>query len=115
MKGLSEILAGMKNENKFYHVTDKWGSGPLRPIGDEAAFLERWPDAGALSQYHAYKVHMYDNINDAKQHARDVGGKILEIDPNKVNWEIDDLEFPHPVTDEVSEDAIIRIIKEILE
>lgn len=102
-------------QKMFYHVTSgKWDGEDLVPSGDEGAFSFRWPEAGELGQYHAHVIHMFDNKKDAEDfHASfsSEDGEILEIDPNEFDWEMDDLEFPHPVAKRVPTSAISRILK----
>jgi hypothetical protein len=50
-------------------------------------FNRRWPESGGLGEYHAHYVMFYDNLADARAHAR--SGKVLAIDPTK----LDDLRF----------------------
>lgn len=88
--------AGMKRvlpEELFHVVGKKYKEGqPLRSLvdqyGDKAynMFNKRWPDTGAdMGIYHARQTMFYDNLKDAQEHAQSYGGKVLKVDPKKVN------------------------------
>ena len=90
----------------YYHVCrDEWDGGDLISLHQqegEAAYqiyAERWPEAGELAQYHVHYVHLYETLDEAKEHQANYGGEILRIDgePEEIGIESDDLEFPHPV------------------
>ena len=89
---------------KFYHVTKNWDGGDLESLydreGDEAyeIFAERWPEAGGLADNHINLIHLHDNLSDAERFVRDFGGEILEIELDEDAVEIDNLEYPHPVS-----------------
>lgn len=96
---------------ELYHVCENWDGGDLRPLGDEDAFLARWPEAGELAQVHAHCVHMYSSLADAEDHAAVFGGEVLVIDAACLDVTIDSLEFDHPVTDRVPASAITRYVR----
>lgn len=88
--------AGMKRvlpEELFHVVGKKYKEGqPLLSLykqhGNKAydMFNKRWPDAGAdMGVYHANQTMFYDNLKDAQEHAQTYGGKVLKVDPKKVN------------------------------
>ena len=86
----------------FHVVGDDWREGqPLqslhRRLGDEAydVFVERWPDAGDLGQYHAHEIFFYETHEDALDHAANFGGRVVKVDSAKVNGLMrDKLEVP---------------------
>ncbi len=105
---------------KYYHVAI-WNGAALEPAvdffqGEEEAiekFLEKWPEAGVeLAQYHVGMIHLFEDIKDAKEHAKAFGGDVLEInDPDdELNIEVDTLEYPHPVCRERIEAEFITIV-----
>jgi hypothetical protein len=94
----------------FYHVVRKWDENDLVPLNDQDEFARRWPDAGELSQIHAYRVHMYFSLDEAKDHQDAFGGEILVIDESMIDWQTDDLEINciHATARRVPADAIRR-------
>lgn len=94
----------------YYHVTPHWDGGDLESLyalhGDAAydMYADRWPDAGALAQYHVHVVHLYASYEAAAAHVDYYGGQLLTIvDPDDdLPIHIDDLEegLPHPVSRE---------------
>ena len=89
---------------KYYHVTQSWDGGDLESLynreGDDAyeIFAKRWPESGGMAYNHINLIHLHDNISDAERFVRDFGGEILEIELEEDDVEIDDLEYPHPVS-----------------
>lgn len=83
----------MKAPSELYHVvgSDYTEGQPLKTLysrlGDKAydVFAEKWPESGDLGQYHAHRNFFYDNAEDAAQHADVFGGRVLRVDPSKVN------------------------------
>jgi hypothetical protein len=78
--------------------------------GAYARFQKRWPDAGGMEQYHAHRIMFYDNPAAAIEHAENLGGKVLTVDPAKVpgDFKFDTLEAPGywTTTDKVPPEAI---------
>lgn len=115
-----------KNPKYFYHVTNfQWRgediTNPVERYGEKEAmrrFQKRWRDAGDLVFSHVYCVHLYDSLQDAKNHIIDFGGvDILQIDAEGLKekervW-VDDAEFFHYVTQKVPSEVIIGKIKEL--
>lgn len=104
-----------------YHVAPTDHIGELvslyRQHGTAAyeMYAIRWPESGALAEYHAHYVHMYATVEGARQHAAVNGGKIYEVDTDAMiddyyKVEIDNLEFPHPM---VRDSIPAEYIKEI--
>jgi hypothetical protein len=88
----------------------------FRQFGSKAydMFAKRWPEAANLGEYHAHNTHFYDNLEAAQFHADQYGGKILEINPQKVDeLKFDTLERPGfwTTTSDVPPDAIMRVVK----
>lgn len=111
--------ANMSGIKKYYHVVDKYDGGDLESLyhryGDAAydMYLERWPESGNLSQYHAHNIHLYDSLEEAQKHSAYFGGDVLEIIPDDaLEVTIDTLEFPHPIVeDKIPKKYITPIIK----
>lgn len=93
-------MKGKELPDALYHVVGpEWEPGqPLQSLyrqHKDAAYdiySERWPDAGDLSQYHPHYTMFYDKLEDARQHPGE--GRILKIDPAKVDLRFDQLEPP---------------------
>lgn len=87
----------------YYHVTDHWDGGDLESlvtrIGENEgydAFLERWPDAGELTFYHANRVHLFDSLEKAERFCAAYGDEILIIDGEGLDIDLDTLETNEP-------------------
>jgi hypothetical protein len=87
------VESGMRETpQELYHVVgEDYKSGdPLRSLysrkGNAAydEYAARWPEAGDLVQYHPHQNFFYDTLADAQNHASDFGGKILKVEPSKV-------------------------------
>jgi hypothetical protein len=100
----------------YYHVCKQWDGGDLLPLArlmrDECAaietYLERWPEAGELALEHVHWVHMYDSLDQAKDHVIEYGGEILEIS-DEITVARDRCEFDHPMAREIPAWAIRRL------
>lgn len=82
----SSSMSGLPKE--LYHVVgpDYQVRSLYNRLGDKAydAHAERWPESGNLGQEHAHKTFFYDNPADARSFADTFGGRILKVDPSKV-------------------------------
>lgn len=97
-------VGGMDRPSELYHVVgpDYVQGEPLRTLysrlGNDAydVFAKRWPEAGDLGQYHAHRTFFYDKASDAAEHADVFGGKVLRVDPTKIeDLYLDTLEKSH--------------------
>jgi hypothetical protein len=119
-RGLGTSTSMPKMPSRLYHVVPKNADlsrglqSLYRRFGNKAydMFAKRWPEAANLGEYHAHNNMFFDNLPDAQFHADAVGGRIIEIDPLKV----DDLKFDKlegsgywATTSDVSPDAIVPI------
>ena len=107
----------MKQPNELYHVVGpEYEAGqPLRSLysrkGNAAydEYAARWPEAGDLVQYHPHQNFFYDKLADAENHAADFGGKVLKIDPQKVEGlNFDKNEGFWTTREDVSPDAFLN-------
>jgi hypothetical protein len=94
--GMTAPLKGRTMEappKELFHVTgDDYRAGqPIKSLyrqyGDEAydKYAERWPEAGDMGQYHAHQNFFYESLPEAQEHVDEFGGKILKIDPSKID------------------------------
>ena len=88
----------------YYHVTRTWTGGDdllslADQLGEEEAvrqFCEQWPDACGIADIHVYYIHLFDTEEDAREMARDLGGRVLAIDGEFIDVSIDTSEPNHP-------------------
>lgn len=102
---------------KLYHVAKDYDGGDLESLyvreGNDAfdIYAEKWPEAGELGQYHVMYVHCHDNLKDAESFVDTYGGKVLEINADDLDVEMDTLEYPHPMVKEYIPAEYIKEIK----
>jgi hypothetical protein len=101
---IGQLAKDKQAPEKLYHVVSPQHEpgAPLRSLysqyGDAAydLFAEKWPEAGNLNQEHAHRVFFYDNLAEAQSHAKQFGGRIIGVDPSKVEGlHFDTLERPY--------------------
>lgn len=104
---------------KLYHVAQSWDGQDLESLyqqyGDDAynMYLEHWPEAGGLQEYHVHYVHLHKTLDEAREYQQEFGGEILVVvlpDDEVDGWvETDDLEYPHPVVrDRIEKEYVHR-------
>ena len=111
---------------KYYHVTDKWDGRTLETLksqyghnADEAMekFMDRWPDMGISdAEGHVGMIHLHDNLGEAKEYQKLLGGEILEISDPDDYLEIftDYQEYAHPATREnITPEHIKRVLGDL--
>jgi len=97
-----DTMNRIKN-NTIYHVCKNWDGCNLKSLykqyGNQAydIFLEKWPDAGELAEYHIHYIHCHFTLDEAKEHQAEHGGQIIAIDVEYLEVVIDNLEYPHPM------------------
>jgi hypothetical protein len=105
-----------KTPKELYHVVGpEYQQGqPLKSLysrkGDKAydEFAAKWPDAGDLALDHPHKIFFYEDAAKAAEHAADLGGRVVKVDPSKVSGlQFDKLEKPgyYVTRDDVPPDA----------
>lgn len=94
----------------YFHVAPENHTGALESLveqlGEEEAiemFCQRWPEAADYAlNCHAHMIHMYDTVEQARDHQKAYGGKIYAVDGDAladdfIEIDRDTMEFDHPV------------------
>jgi hypothetical protein len=124
MRGAAGVAGGKlitPTQSPLYHVASDWNGQDLLPLahryraGNESnaidQFLTKWPDASPeMAAAHVHNVHLYDDLQQAAEHADALGGQVYKVDPALVEGlRRDKLELNHPVASRVPANAITPV------
>ena len=100
--------------NIIYHVCKNWDRCNLKSLYEQyenqayEMFLEKWPEASELVEYHVHYIHCHFTLDEAREYQAEYGGQIIAIDTDNLEVVIDKLEYSHPmVYGEITTDNII--------